>query len=93
MKTIAEFKRAMVIGSKWNVSLMWKNGNVWLPTKEIKEGTCVRVSTQRFTIYNGIEDLNVDFPLKENFHSRGADKIEISTTKIKKFKLIISKSN
>lgn len=92
MKTIAEFKKAMTVGSFWDITLLWNNGQIWLPTKQIVSGECVRVSTNRFTINNGVEDLNVDFPFKENFHHKGANKIEISTTRIKKFKLIISKS-
>lgn len=92
MKTIAEFKRAMIVGSFWDVTLLWNNGQIWLPTKQIVSGECVRVSTNRFTINNGVEDLNVDFPTKQNFHPQGANKIKISTTRINKFKLIISKS-
>lgn len=92
MKTIAEFRRAMIVGSFWDVTLLWNNGKIWLPTKQIVSGECVRVSNNRFTINNGSEDLNVDFPTKQNFHSQGANKIKISTTRIKKFKLIISKS-
>jgi hypothetical protein len=92
MKTIAEFRRAMIVGSFWDVTLLWNNGKIWLPTKQIVSGECVRVSTNRFTINNGVEDLNVDFPTGVNFHPKKSGKIEISTTRIKKFKLIISKS-
>ena len=91
MKSINQFKRAMTVGSMWDVRIMWNNGQIWLPTKEIISGECVRVSNNRFTIFNGVEDLNVDFPTKQNFHPQGTNKIKISTTRIKKFKLIISK--
>jgi len=92
MKSINQFRRSMTVGSFWDVTLLWNNGQIWLPTKQIVSGECVRVSTNRFTINNGVEDLNVDFPFKENFHPKGDNKIEISTTRIKRFKLIISKS-
>ena len=70
MKSINQFKRAMTVGSMWDVRIMWNNGQIWLPTKEIISGECVRVSNNRFTINNGVEDLNVDFQTKQNFIHR-----------------------
>jgi len=93
MKTIAQFKKAMVISSRWDFKLLVKIDRKWQTTKEIVSGECVRTSTNKFTLSADGTETTIDFPTKETFKSTGSDSVEIVPIKYKKFKAIISKSN